>query len=264
MLSIKNIKKLHKSKKERIKKKLFIVEGYKEFFMALKGNFKLKEILICKNIFIKKKFKFFFLKKYIFYINKKIYKKISYRNNTEGIIGIFYIKKINYKKKLINIIKKKKFIILINDNIEKPGNLGAIIRTLETTNIINCIILIYDNFKDIYNPNIIRSSLGSIFIFPIIIISFNKLKYIILKYNIKLFGTSINKYNNLNLYKIKFVNYKKIMIIFGNENKGISNKWKNIIYKNINIPMFGIINSLNVSISVAIIIFELLRQKIFI
>ncbi|WGH28043.1 MAG: hypothetical protein NHG07_00685 [Candidatus Shikimatogenerans bostrichidophilus] len=104
---IKKIIKLQKSKKERKKKKLIIVEGNKEIKMAFKGKYKLYKLYICKNIF-KKKINFF--KKNIIFINKFIYKKISYRKTTEGIIGIFFKKKINFKKKLYNN-KKKKFLL---------------------------------------------------------------------------------------------------------------------------------------------------------
>ncbi|MDH3004270.1 MAG: RNA methyltransferase [Candidatus Shikimatogenerans sp. JK-2022] len=261
LLSIKNIKNIFKSKKTRNKKNLIIVEGATEIKMALIGNFKLKKIYICKKFFFKKKIDYCIINKFIIYINEKNYKKITYRKKTEGIIAIFFKKKINYEKKFINLIKKnKKILLLIIDNLEKPGNIGAIIRTVETTNIVNSIII--NGNIDIYNPNIIRASLGCIFILSILILPIYKILKYILKYNINLLGTSIFKYNNcLSLYKINFLNFKKIAIIFGNEHVGISKIWDKFIYKNINIPMYGVINSLNVSNSVSIILFEILRQN---
>ncbi|WGH25282.1 MAG: RNA methyltransferase [Candidatus Shikimatogenerans bostrichidophilus] len=260
MLNIKNIIKLQKSKKERINKNIIIVEGCQEIKMAFKSNLKLKKVFICNKIYKKKETQFCILQKFIVFINKINYNKVAYRKNSEGILGIFFKKKINYEKKFINLINKKKDIFfLIIDNIEKPGNLGAIIRTLECTNVVDSII-IKDN-KDIYNPNIIRASLGSVFIFPILILPFNKILKYLLKKNILLLGTSIQKKNNLSLYKFNFNYYKKIAIIFGNEHTGVSKKWKT--YKNIHIPMYGIINSLNVSVAVSIIIFEIMRQKKF-
>ncbi|WGH26542.1 MAG: RNA methyltransferase [Candidatus Shikimatogenerans bostrichidophilus] len=258
-LNIKNIIKLQKFKKYRIKSNYLIVEGNREILMALNGNFKLYKVFICKDIFYKKKIKNCFLKEFIIKINKKNYSKITYRKKTEGILGIFFKKKIDFKKKIKKINFKKKKIIII-DNIEKPGNIGAIIRTIEATKIINYII--FFKKKDIYNPNIIRSSLGCIFIIPILILNFKLIKkYILLKKNIYLLGTSIYKKNSICLYK-KNINYtkKSICIILGNENNGISNIYKKYIKKYINIPMYGIINSLNVSNSFAIIIYEILRK----
>lgn len=254
---IKFLIKLQKSKKKREELKKFVVEGVIENKMALKGNFKLKKVFICKNIIKKKNIDFCILKKFIFFIKKKIYKRIAYRKKTEGILSIFEKKKIEYEKKLIHYKKKKKIIFLIIDNIEKPGNIGSIIRTVEATRIINFII-INDN-KDIYNPNIIRSSIGCVFILPILILPFKKILTYILNNNFYLLGTSINKINSICLYNQKF-NKNKICIIFGNEHNGVSTKWKKYIKKNIHIPMYGEINSLNVSNSVSIILFEIMRK----
>ncbi|WGH24734.1 MAG: RNA methyltransferase [Candidatus Shikimatogenerans bostrichidophilus] len=257
MLNIKYIIKLQKFKKLRNNKKIVIVEGYNEILMALNSKLKLINIIICKSIFIKKNIKYSLLFKNINYINKRNYNKIVYRKNTEGILGIFKYKKNNYNNKIKSIIKKNNNIIII-DNIEKPGNLGAIIRTVEATSFISCIII--SDYKDIYNPNIIRASLGCVFICPIIILDFNNIiKYLSKKFYF--FGTSIKKNKSFSLYKINFCNYNNIAIIFGNENYGISTRWNKYIFKNINIPTYGKINSLNVSISVSIILFEILRQK---
>ncbi|WOX79075.1 TrmH family RNA methyltransferase [Candidatus Shikimatogenerans bostrichidophilus] len=260
---IKDIIKLQKSNKKRIKNNYIIVEGNREIKMALKGNFKIYKIFICKEIFNKIYHDYCIFKQYIIYINKKKYKKISYRNKTEGILGVFK-KKNNYSlKEFKKYIKNKNnnSIVLIIDNIEKPGNIGSIIRTVEATNIINFIIFI--NKKDIYNPNIIRSSLGCIFIVPILILNFNDFKkYIINNYYI--LGTSIYKKNNLCLYQNNINIYNKdIGIILGNEHNGISKIFKKYIKNYIHIPMYGEINSLNVSNSFAIIIYEILRIKLF-
>ncbi|BDT61594.1 MAG: rRNA methyltransferase [Flavobacteriales endosymbiont of Rhyzopertha dominica] len=266
LLTIKNIFKLQKNNYRKFNKYI-IVEGYLEIKMALIGKFKLIKILICKNIFFKKnkKINFKYNNNNIFYINIKQYKKLTYRKKTEGILGIFYKKKINYKKKFKKYINNKNNkIILIIDNIEKPGNIGSIIRTIEATKIINFIIII--NKKEIYNPNIIRSSLGCVFLSKILILKFNYIKKnIFLNKNFIIIGTSIYKKNNICLYKINFNKFKKnICIILGNEHNGISKNINNYINFNINIPMYGKINSLNVSNSFAIIIYELLRNKKFI
>lgn len=263
-IQIKKIIKLQKSIKERKKQKLFIIEGKQEIKMALNGNFILKKVFICKSIL--KKLDFCIFKKFLFFINKKIYKKISYRKTTEGIIGLFKKKNINYKNKINKYIienknnKNKKILIL--DNIEKPGNIGSIIRTLEASNIIDLIIINNIN-KDIYNPNIIRSSLGCIFLFPIFLLCFQDIIKFIIKNNFYLLGTSIKKKKSILLYNQNFYN-KNIAIIFGNEHFGVSKIWKSFIHKNLNIPMYGKINSLNVGVAVGIIIFEIIRQEKFI
>ncbi|MDH3003780.1 MAG: RNA methyltransferase [Candidatus Shikimatogenerans sp. JK-2022] len=251
---IKEIIKLQKFKNERKKKKLIIIEGKREIKMALKGKYKLYKLYICKKIFKNKIYK----KKNIIFINKFTYKKISYRKKTEGIIGIFYKKKINYKKKLFDNNNNNKIIIIL-ENIEKPGNIGSIIRTIEATNIVDFIIII--NNKDIYNPNIIRSSLGCIFISPILILSFKTIiKYLLLN-KFYLLGTSIKKKKSICLYNLNYKKINNLCIIFGNEHYGLSKKWNKYLKNNINIPINGNINSLNVSVSLAIIIYEILRKR---
>ncbi|WGH24919.1 MAG: RNA methyltransferase [Candidatus Shikimatogenerans bostrichidophilus] len=261
MCNIKNIIKLQKSKKERQLQKKIFIEGYREIKMAIINNYYINKIFICKPIFIKKNKKLYnFITKYkkIEFIKKKNYNKLVYRKNIEGIIGIFKAPQKNYEKEFINLIKKKKKILFfILDNIEKPGNIGAIIRTIESTNIVDSIIIAGN--KDIYNPNIIRASLGCVFILSIIKLPIHIILKYIVKYNISLFGTTINK-NEKSLYKINFNTYNKIAIIFGNEHSGISKIWFSYIIRQINIPMYGKINSLNVSVAVSIIIFEILRQ----
>ncbi|WGH24551.1 MAG: RNA methyltransferase [Candidatus Shikimatogenerans bostrichidophilus] len=259
MFDIKYIIKLQRFKKERINKRIIIVEGYREILMALNSKLKLINIIICKSIFIKYKKIYNMPYNKINYIKKKDYKRIVYRKNTEGILAIFKYNIINYNNKIKYILKKSKNnIIIIIDNIEKPGNIGAIIRTVESTSFISCIII--RDYKDIYNSNIIRASLGCVFIYPIIILKFKYIiKYLYNKFY--LFGTKITNNNSVSLYNINFCNYNNIAIIFGNENYGISKIWEKFIFKNINIPMYGKINSLNVSISVSIILFEMLRQK---
>ncbi|XBT18773.1 MAG: TrmH family RNA methyltransferase [Candidatus Shikimatogenerans sp. AspAUS03] len=245
-------------KKSTLIKNYFIVEGLKENKHYI-YNFKIKYIFICK-ILLKNINKIIYLNKFkkkIIYIKKKIYNKIVYRKNKEGIF-ILYKKKI-YNLKTINLFKNK--ILIILDNIEKPSNIGTIIRTLYGLNIKNLILINYKN--NIYNNNIIRSSLGYILKIKIIITKIKQLLYFINKNKIKLYITNTKNKISYNLYKKKFKN-KNIAIILGSEKNGISDKWKKykIKYKNLNIPTINI-NSLNVSIALSIIIYEIFRQNYY-
>ncbi|WP_185864570.1 TrmH family RNA methyltransferase [Blattabacterium cuenoti] len=265
LYSLKNtkIKNLIKSYKSINKKnKLFIVEGIKEFEMAVKGKFYPIEIFICDEIFEKYNLVKLF-KSIIFYISIKVFQKISYRENSGGIIALFKEKKMNTLKN-INICKKNA-IILILDGIEKPGNIGSILRTANAVGV-NMIILC--NMKTyIFNSNVIRSSLGSIFTISIFIEKkmetiFHWLK----KNNIKILTTGFHNNSHYvvkNIYKTKLY-YDRIAIVFGSEDKGVSSIWLDKADHIINIPMFGDINSLNVSNAVSIIIYEIIRQKYYV
>ncbi|WP_238786210.1 TrmH family RNA methyltransferase [Blattabacterium cuenoti] len=224
--------------------------------MAIKGNFFPKKIFIYDKIFYNYNIiKPFFSITYL--INKKNFKKLVYRENSDGIAALFKEHTVN---KLKNIKITNNCLILIFDGIEKPGNLGAMLRTANAAGahfIILCNIKTY-----IFNSNIIRSSLGSVFTSKIIIE--NEIKLIVSwlqKNNIKIVVTGIYK-NAKNLYKTN-LSFSKIAIILGSEDKGVSNIWLNKTKKIITIPMFGTIDSLNVSNAMSIIIYEIIRQRYY-
>lgn len=256
--SLKNtkIKNLIKNYKGKNKNKFFLVEGIREFEMAIKGFYFPIEIFICNKIFSEYNLIESF-KTIVFYINVNIFKKISYRENSGGIIALFKEKKANELKKIK--IYNNNTIILILDGIEKPGNLGAILRI---ANAVGINIIILCNMKTyIFNSNVIRSSLGCVFTTPIFIEEKTEvILYWLKKNNVKIFTTGFH--NSSNIYSTK-LSYPRIAIVFGSEDKGVSNIWLEKSNNIIKIPMFGNINSLNVSNAVSIIIYEIIRQKYY-
>lgn len=248
---IKNLIKLIKKSRIRKKQECFVVEGFKENQIAIQNNFKVIEFYICPLIF---KFNFLNqLKKFtINVVDKSIYKKISFRKTTEGIIGLY---KMNLFNK-INFILSNNPTVLIAESIEKPGNLGAILRICD--NFLVDLFILCNSKIDIFNPNVIRSSLGSIFTVPIIQMTQIECLNFCLKNKLKICTTFVEE--NFNVFHPKNLNYP-IAIIFGNENKGVSLFWKKYSKENYTIPMLGKINSLNVSNSVAIILHQILIQK---
>ncbi|WP_185860832.1 RNA methyltransferase [Blattabacterium cuenoti] len=238
---------------------IFFVEGIKEFEMAIKGNFTPTKIFICEKIFHKYEMIQSF-HSITFLISIKIFKKLAYRDNSSGIIALFKEKKYMNQLKNIKISNQNSSLILILDGIEKPGNIGSMLRIADAVNI-NIIILC--NMKTyVYNSNIIRCSLGSIFTRNIFIEKIESIMYWLQKNKIKIVTTGFYKHKKvMNLYQTKFSHCNNIAIVFGSENKGVSNIWLKKSNKIITIPMFGYIDSLNVSNAMSIIIYEIIRQK---
>ncbi|XZQ53916.1 MAG: TrmH family RNA methyltransferase [Candidatus Karelsulcia muelleri] len=241
-------------KKKKKRKNYFLVEGLKEIKMALKANYIPEYIFLYKKIYKYEFISNFFRKK--FFISYQIYQKISFRKKTGGIIASFFKKKFYIKKIKINLTT----FLLVLEGIEKPGNLGAILRTTEAAGI--DAVLLCNNTIDIFNPNVIRSSLGAVFTNNITIDNYENIILWLKKKKIKIISTSVKKNikNIKNIYNLKLDN-KSLAIVIGAESKGLSENWfksSNII---INIPMKGKIDSLNVSTSTAIILFEIIRQK---
>lgn len=238
---------------------IFFVEGIKEFEMAIKGNFSPIRIFICEKIF----HKYNMIQSFhsiTFIISMKIFKKLAYRENSGGIIALFKEKKYINQLKNIKISGNNFSLILILDGIEKPGNIGAMLRIADAANIH---IIILCNMKTyVYNSNIIRCSLGSLFTRNIFMEKIESIMYWLQKNKIQIITTGFHKHKKaMNLYHTQFYHYNNIAIVFGSENKGVSNVWLKKANKIITIPMFGNIDSLNVSNAMSIIIYEIIRQK---
>ena len=239
----------------RKKNSLFYVEGEKYFFKAIKSGFKIEKIYTTldelNKISFDEKFKSIDLSTVIT-IKNKILESILFRPKSSKIIALFKQKNLTLK----SFDLKKNEIILILDSIEKPGNIGGIFRTADATKI--DYIIISNPKTDIYNPNIIKSSEGAIFNLKIAESNDDEIFRFLEKNKIKLYCTSLSNKTKL-FTKVSFL--KSFAIAFGSEDKGLSQKWLKKSNENIIIPMFGQSDSLNVSVTSSIIIYEALKQR---
>ena len=187
-------------------------------------------------------------------VNQNVYNKISYRSSTEGIIALAEEK--NHKLEKLKF-KSTTPLIMILDGIEKPGNIGALLRTSDAAKI--DAVFIVNQKTDLYNPNIIRSSIGCLFSNQIILSNTKETIDFLNKTKIKILSTSL-----IASKQYQKINYKQACaIVLGSEDKGISKEWYSQSNELIYIPMEGHIDSLNVSNSGAIIIYEAKRQRNF-
>ena len=250
---IKNILKLQEKSRERKKQQLFIIEGKREVELAFKSDFEIESLL-----FISKKIEHHYIKQFnakeVIEITPEIYQKIAYRESTEGIIAIAKSKHIDLKSLTF---KNKHPLILVLEGIEKPGNIGAMIRTADAANI--DAVILADPKTDHFNPNVIRSSVGGVFTKKIVISSSEEIIAFLRQKNIKMYAATLqnsNKYTDEDYTEAS-------AIIVGTEANGLTQIWRNHSIKNINIPMRGEIDSMNVSVAAAILLFEAKRQRNF-
>ena len=145
--------------------------------------------------------------------------------------------------------------IFILEGIEKPGNIGAILRTSEVSKV--DAVILSNTRCDLYNPNLIRSSLGAFFSVQTFVSSNDETLNFLLKNNFKIFTTIIDA--NKSYLENNYI--RPTAFVLGSEDKGLSNFWRKNNFNKIKIPMFGNVNSLNVSVSAAILMYEVLRQK---
>ncbi|ETN96085.1 23S rRNA methyltransferase [Zhouia amylolytica AD3] len=187
-------------------------------------------------------------------ISKEVYQKISYRQTTEGIIAIANTKKHSLEELSF---KNNTPLILVAEAPEKPGNIGALLRTADAAAV--DAVIIANPKTDLYNPNIIRSSVGCVFTNQIAAGTTQEIIKFLKDRNIQINCAALTA--SVNYHTIDYTNPTAIVV--GTEATGLSDEWLENASRNIIIPMQGEIDSMNVSVSAAIIIFEAKRQRSF-
>lgn len=243
---VKYISKLLTDNRFRKKSGFFAVEGQQENERALKYNFEAVEFYICEQIFQKD-----LPKGKIHLISDKVYEKIAYRGTSEGIIGVYKTK----ESHLSAFIPKDNSTIIVVEGVEKPGNLGAILRSCEAFGI--DALIVSDGKTDFFNPNAIRSSVGCLFGMEVFQAENQETVDFLQKNKFNIYTTIMDNTSE-DLYTRDFK--QKSAILFGTEHSGLSDFWVGK-GKNTLIPMAGSIDSLNLSNAVAITCYETLRQK---
>lgn len=247
---IKNLVKLLDKSRDRRSQRKFIVEGQQENFFALQTEFQPVEFFIQPEIFLNSVQLPDAVN--VYKVSQTVYDRIAYRKKTEGIIGVY-----KYKDQCIeNIPLPEDPFILIIESVEKPGNLGAICRSADAFGV--DAVIICDERTDIYNPNVIRSSVGSFFNIPVISVKKEIVYEYLIKNDISIYATYMDE-SSVDIQEAELL--KSCAILFGTEHSGISDFWKGKIKQNILIPMKGKIDSLNVSNAVAIACYEVERQR---
>ena len=249
---IKEILQLQEKSRTRKSKELFIIEGIREISLALRGNYEIQTLLFYPDLFDVSKIKSVTNENTVcIEITKTIFEKLAYRSSTEGIIAITKAKKLVINQLTLG----ENPLILVAEAPEKPGNLGALLRTADAAKL--DALIIANPKTDIYNPNIIRSSVGCVFTNQIATGTTKEIIDFLKQNNVSIYSAALSA--SVSYTKINF--NEPAAIIVGTEATGLSKEWLENSTKNIIIPMQGEIDSLNVSVSAAILIFEAKRQR---
>ena len=228
--TIKKLKKL-KDKKYRDQENCYIIEGIKLIKEAINENAKIKLIIVCDDC-------------------KQENNIDEDAVNPQGILAVIE------KEKSNNVINYDENLFLVLDDIQDPGNMGTILRTADSLNLKQ--IIVSKGSSDIYNPKVVRSTMGAIFRVNIIE-SDNLVKTLkdMKKHKIKIVTTNLQTDK-----KIYDVDYEKSAIVIGNEANGVSNEVLELADEKVKIPMPGKTESLNASVATAIILYEAMRKNL--
>lgn len=231
---------------------LILIDGAREIELAVKAGVKIDKLFYCPTLIKNSADKFFGVANdKIWEVSEKVFEKICYKENPDGFLAVAQPRTIE----LSQIKLSARPLIVILEKVEKPGNLGAILRTAYAVGA-NAVIL-NDNQTDLYNPNVIRASEGQIFTQTIVTASVAETVKWLKEKKIKSFGATISGAKDY----LKVDLSGSAAIVLGSEADGLSAAWLKAANELIKIPMREGIDSLNVSVSAAVILFEALRQS---
>lgn len=246
--------------KSRVRKKegCFLIEGKREITLALEGKYTITQLYYCLSIVSLEEVLSIRNNSRtdieLFEITLDIYQKLAYRTTTEGVLAIAKSKPLD-----INTfsLPNKNPLILVAEAPEKPGNIGALLRTADAAQL--DAVLIANPKTDLYNPNIIRSSVGCLFTNTIAMGSSIDIIDFLKKNNINIYGAALQASVHYDIQDYT----QPTAIVVGTEATGLSNDFLESTTQNIKIPMHGVIDSMNVSVAAGILIFEAKRQRGF-
>jgi TrmH family RNA methyltransferase len=250
---IKQLIQLKDKSRARKKSGLFLIEGKRELSLAIKGAYQIETLLFFPDLFSESEAKS--MSRYgidIIEISQDVFQKLAYRDSTEGVIAVVKSKTHNLEELKFHT---KNPLILVAEAPEKPGNIGALLRTADAANV--DAVVIANPKSDLYNPNIIRSSIGCVFTTEIALASTQETIDFLKTYNFLIFSAILQESEPY--YKQDFT--PPTAIVVGTEATGLTEDWRKVATKNISIPMQGVIDSMNVSVAAGILIFEAKRQR---
>jgi TrmH family RNA methyltransferase len=251
---IKNVLRLMEKSRVRREQGLFAIEGARELSLALSGGYTFDSVYICPALFASTDYPEVVEKldpNICYEVSEAVFSRMAYREQSDGIIAIARQKSHN-----INglALPDNPFVIVV-EAVEKPGNLGAILRTADAAAV--DALIVCDLQTDIYNPNVVRSSIGCVFTVPIAIADNQETLDFLRKRKIRSFAAALQASS---FYQESDFS-EPSAIVMGTEADGLSDFWLKNADAAIKIPMRGKIDSLNVSVSTAIITFEASRQR---
>ncbi len=241
-----------------------IVEGVREISRALEHGIEPQQVYLCPELIQEpqaKKLASHFLQNEphkpakLFKVTPQVFKKIAYRGESGGILLVIPI--INNHLEDLHL-SQPPFLAII-EGVEKPGNLGGILRTADAAGVDSIIICgnQEQSGTDIYNPNVIRASLGAIFSVPTISVNNGRLLNWLHKNNINIIATTpaaTQTYTTTDMTGAT-------AIVMGSEAHGLSTTWLTAAHEQVTIPMFGTVDSLNLSVATGLLLYEVIRQR---
>ena len=247
---IKHVVALQQKSSLRREEGLFVVEGQREIEHCIACGYEIVEVF--RGEWLEVRGERFDLPVSI--VSHQVYEKMAYRGSTEGIIAVAKCKDHSLSN-LSPLTSNHSPLIIVLESVEKPGNLGAILRTAEAAHV--DAVIVCDPLTDLYNPNLIRASIGGVFSVPVAVCTSQKCITFLKEHKIRILTAQLQDSYDYYDYDMR----QATAIVMGTESTGLSQQWRDAADVHIRIPMLGRLDSLNVSVSAAILMYEAVRQR---
>ncbi len=246
---VKQLVQLQQKSQERRRTGLFVVEGQRELMHCIEAGYEVVELWVKGGGY--SPLTFHLPPSTIIEVTPQVYEKIAYRGSTEGVIGVVRERRLT----LDALQLPASPLIVVLESVEKPGNLGAVLRSADAAGA--DAVIVCDPLTDLYNPNLIRASLGACFSVPLIACSSAECIAFFKQHHIHILTAQLQ---DSKLYYDTDMQ-RPTAIVMGTESTGLTDIWRQAADAHIRIPMLGRMDSLNVSVSAAILLFEAVRQR---
>ena len=256
---VKHVVALQQKSSLRREEGLFVVEGQREIEHCIACGYEVTELFLCRDI--RPRMSEFIqgsghTRAYVpTEISPVVYEKMAYRGSTEGLIAVVKAKDHNLSLITHHLSLRKNPLIVVLESVEKPGNLGAVLRTAEAAHV--DAVIVCDPLTDFYNPNVIRASIGGVFNVPTAASSTKECIAFLKQQGIRILTAQLQDSHDYYDYDMAHAT----AIVMGTESTGLTDAWREAADAHIRIPMLGRLDSLNVSVSAAILMYEAVRQR---
>ncbi len=242
---VKHLMALQQKAQLRRSEQRIVVEGARELRHCINAGYTVETVIYCPDIFDISSLPTSRCE--LMEVSPQVYEKIAYRGSTEGVMAIV--------KALSDIDLADNPLIVVLEGVEKPGNIGAVLRSADAAHA--TAVIVCDPLTDLYNPNLIRSSIGAIFTVPCVACSSDECIKFLIENNISILTAQLQDSEPYYTTTMSGAT----AIVMGTEATGLTDVWRRAATAHIRIPMQGALDSLNVSVSTAILLFEAVRQR---
>lgn len=245
-------------RRQRDEQNLFLIEGYRELLRASEGGQPLETLFVAPELFLGNNETKLIEKlsrrgAELLQCSERVFRSLSYRDRPDGLLAIAP----KQSRSLEDLQPSENPLFVVAEAIEKPGNLGTIMRTSDAVGVDG--VIVCDRCTDITNPNVVRASVGTLFTLPVVETTTDETLSWLKERGVKIVAATPSAqalYTEVDLSG-------PVAVVVGTEQYGLSQKWLEEADLLVRIPMNGHADSLNVAMATTLLLYEALRQKTF-